>query len=161
MGNLALLSRSHTTNSAFFAHQRDAGGPLGPGGADWPLIYGNGRALPPPAHRLGANAVESDRAPHGWFPEPTQIKLKKGDVVLAHYLTGHGPVENASDQTRYMIYFRLVHGQSDLPWANGAEGRAADALCDPWLNWPGLAPAVKTAVQQEEAGAARGQQAKL
>jgi hypothetical protein len=86
-GNLGLLPYSHTTNAEFFSHQRSSGGPLGPGGYDWKLIYGNGRALPPPSHTLPGAVQGGDGT---WFPRPEQIKLRCGDAVLAHYLTGHG-----------------------------------------------------------------------
>ncbi len=143
-GNLGLLPYSHTSNAQFFSRQRDAGGPLGPGGYDWQLTFGNGRALPPPAHSL-PGAVQGEDGT--WFPRPDQIKLQCGDAVLVHYLTGHGPMMNYSNETRYMIYFRLIHSESVLP--HQGTGRAAAALCDPWLNWPGLADAVVVAGQPQ------------
>lgn len=135
-GNLALLSRSHTANAAFFAAQREAGGPLGPGGPGFPLTFGTGRALPPPSHQLpGVTGADGAH-----YPRPTQARLQPGDVVLAHYLTGHGPVENRSDRTRYMVYFRLSHADSNTP--HQGEGRSGASLCDAWHNWPGLRPAI-------------------
>lgn len=138
-GNLGLLPRSHKVNAEFFRHQRDAGGPLGPGGPDWPLVFGNGRALPPPAHSM-EGAVKGEKDEDGaseWYPKPKQMKLRAGDAVLAHYLTGHGPMENLGDDTRYMIYFRVFNAKSG-PIPHQGEGRAAMALCDEWLSWPGL-----------------------
>jgi hypothetical protein len=53
---------------------------------------------------------------------------------------------NHSDETRYMIYGRLIHSDSVLP--HQGVGRAAQALCAPWLNWPGLADAVAVVASQ-------------
>jgi hypothetical protein len=139
----------------FFAHQRDGGGPLGPGGYDWPLTFGHGRALPPPAKRLPGAVLADDGL---WYPRPEQIKLRAGDAVLAHYLTAHGPMEHHGGEARMMIYFRVTHLGVQLPHrgypitsdrvapvprrgSGSGASRGAMALCDPWHNWEGLSRA--------------------
>lgn len=111
-GNFAVLPKSHVSNSRFFAHQLAHGGPLGPGGYEWPLEpwkreagsnasrgsppYLRARMIPPPTRALGAGATEwRDAVPDGpptsrYFPDGTQMLLRQGDAVLVHYLTCHG-----------------------------------------------------------------------
>ena len=75
--------------------------------------------------------------------------------LLRSYLTGHGPLQNHADEPRYMVYFRVTHSGVETP--HYGTGRGADALCDPWLNWPGL----RGAVLEEQAAGASSASAKL
>lgn len=62
-----------------------------------------------------------------WYPRPTQVKLRAGDVVLAHFLTAHGAVEHHGSEARMMIYFRVTHSGVLVP--HFGTGRGAAALC--------------------------------
>ena len=61
---------------------------------------------------------------------PLQITGRAGDVVLAHYLLGHGVAPNVSPHVRYMCFFRLT--------AIDHEQTRWEAMCDPWLQWKGI-----------------------
>jgi hypothetical protein len=135
-GNFAILPQSHLSNSRFFAHQREHGGPLGPGGYDWPLEpwarepgsnasrgsppHLRSRMIPPPTRSLGGNATEwQDTTPGGpatprHFPSGEQQLLRRGDVVLAHFLTCHGEMlVHGGDRSRDMVFFRVHHKLSE------------------------------------------------
>jgi hypothetical protein len=61
---------------------------------------------------------------------PRQITGRAGDVILAHYLLGHGVACNVSPHVRYMCFYRLVatdHAQTR--W---------ESMGDPWLQWHGM-----------------------
>ncbi|MDF2958691.1 MAG: Protein involved in biosynthesis of mitomycin antibiotics/polyketide fumonisin [Paenibacillus sp.] len=62
------------------------------------------------------------------LPEPVQITGKAGDVVLAHYLLGHGVTTNVSPNIRYACFFRLYH--IDHEWDR--------VMKDKWLYYPGI-----------------------
>ena len=55
-----------------------------------------------------------------------------------------------------MVYFRVTHSGVETP--HYGTGRGADALCDPWLNWPGLRGAV---LEEQAAAGASSASAKL
>jgi hypothetical protein len=59
-----------------------------------------------------------------------QITGKAGDVVLAHYLLGHGVAPNLSPHVRYACFFRL--------YAVDHERTRWESMCDPWLQWHGM-----------------------
>ena len=62
------------------------------------------------------------------LPSPTQIKGRRGDVLLAHYLLGHNIGGNyESALVRRALYWRLR--------APGHGRRWAEALADPWLEY--------------------------
>jgi hypothetical protein len=62
---------------------------------------------------------------------PRQITGRAGDMVLAHYLLGHGVAPNLSPHIRYMCFFRL----SSIDY----EQTKWQSMCDPWLQWKGIA----------------------
>lgn len=65
------------------------------------------------------------------LPEPTQVRGRRGDVLLAHYLLGHNIGGNyQSDRTRRAIYWRLR--------APGHDDRWAKCLADPWFEYESL-----------------------
>jgi hypothetical protein len=58
---------------------------------------------------------------------PRQITGHAGDMVLAHYLLGHGVAANVSPHIRYACFFRLSAIDHDQArW---------ESMCDPWLQW--------------------------
>lgn len=58
---------------------------------------------------------------------PRQITGRAGDMVLAHYLLGHGVAANVSPYIRYMCFFRLSSiDHEQTKW---------ESMCDPWLQW--------------------------
>ena len=59
---------------------------------------------------------------------PTPVRARRGDVLLAHYLLAHETGPNLSARTRRAVYYRLS--------AEGHDGRSADILVDPWLEYP-------------------------
>ena len=87
------------------------------------------------AEYFGASGPEGFAAAGGYpdieLPEPTQVRGRRGDVLLAHYLLGHNIGGNdESDRTRRAIYWRLR--------AEGHEARWDKCLCDPWLEYAGV-----------------------
>ena len=63
-------------------------------------------------------------------PPPQQITARKGDVVLAHYLLGHGVATNCAANPRYAVFFRLSSTDHVAP--------AWESMADEWLHWPGM-----------------------
>jgi hypothetical protein len=65
------------------------------------------------------------------LPEPTQVRGRAGDVLLAHYLLGHNIGGNyESDRTRRAVYWRLR--------TPGHTARWSECLADPWADFPRL-----------------------
>lgn len=61
---------------------------------------------------------------------PEQFTGKAGDAALCHYQLGHGIAGNISPNTRYAIFFRLVHiDHEQYHW---------ECMTDIWKEWPGL-----------------------
>lgn len=48
------------------------------------------------------------------LPKPVQLRVKPGDVVIAHYLLGHGIAQNFSPTIRYTVYFRATHPERNI-----------------------------------------------
>ncbi|NKB67950.1 MAG: hypothetical protein GKR89_12890 [Candidatus Latescibacteria bacterium] len=154
-GNFAVLRGSHTANAAFFAQQAAAGGPLGPGGPDWPLEpwhreegsnssrgqrpHLKARMIPPPTRAMGDSPRYVDG---GWWPSGTQQLLHTGDVVLAHYLACHGESRHAGKEPRKMVFFRVKHRRHTQyrPGEHHTDQmqHMTAVLSDPWLEWEGL-----------------------
>jgi ectoine hydroxylase-related dioxygenase (phytanoyl-CoA dioxygenase family) len=63
---------------------------------------------------------------------PRQITAHAGDIILAHYLLGHGVAANVSPHIRYACFFRLC--------AVDHEQTRWESMCDPWLQWPPMRP---------------------
>jgi hypothetical protein len=61
------------------------------------------------------------------LPEPLQLKVKAGDMVLAHYQLPHTNSANLSHAIRYAVYFRVHH--ADKP------KDSPDVLKDIWKYW--------------------------
>ena len=68
------------------------------------------------------------------LPEPVQLKVKAGDMVLAHYQLAHTASANLSDDVRYAVYIRMHH--TDRP------KDSIDVLGDIWRYWDGMADLV-------------------
>ncbi len=64
------------------------------------------------------------------LPEPVQIRLRKGDLLLSHYQLGHAPAPNLSSQVRYAVFFRLYHEAHDAD--------DLEILADIWREFPSL-----------------------
>jgi hypothetical protein len=161
-GNFAVLRGSHIANAAFFAQQAAAGGPLGPGGPDWPLepwrreegsnaSRGQGlelraRMIPPPTRAMGDSPRYVGTPENGdWWPSGTQQLLPAGDAVLAHYLACHGESRHAGKEPRKMVFFRVKH-RRHTEYRPGEHHTSemqhmTAVLSDPWLEWEGLGAA--------------------
>ncbi|HCK12491.1 TPA: hypothetical protein DHW51_00095 [Candidatus Poribacteria bacterium] len=158
-GNFAVLRGSHIANAVFFAQQAAAGGPLGPGGLDWPLEPWHreqgsnasrgqwpevrARMIPPPTRAMGDSPqYVGSPANGGWWPSGTQQLLRTGDAVLAHYLACHGESRHAGKEPRKMVFFRIRHHQH-TEYRPGEHHTSemlhmTAVLSDPWLEWEGL-----------------------
>jgi hypothetical protein len=64
------------------------------------------------------------------LPPPVQIKVKAGDMILAHYQLGHTASTNLSQAIRYAVYIRMHH--ADRP------KDSLDVLTDIWKYWYGM-----------------------
>ena len=158
-GNFAVLRGSHLTNAAFFAHQASKGGPLGPGGPDWPLEPWHRqpgsnasrgqwpdvrpRMIPPPTRSMGDSPRYVGESDNGsWWPSATQQLMSKGDAVIAHYLTCHGESRHVGKKPRNMVFFRIkhhLHTEYRPRDHKTAEMRyMTEVLSDPWLEWSEL-----------------------
>jgi hypothetical protein len=98
-GNLWVWPGTHETHAAFFA-------------------------------RRGAQGfAEAAGYPNVELPEPTQIRGRRGDLLLAHYLLGHNIGGNyESNRTRRALYWRLRAPDHVDRWA--------ESLADPWAEFP-------------------------
>ena len=71
-----------------------------------------------------------DGMPRVDLPTPQQLHVEPGDIVLAHYLLGHGAALNFSPHIRYAVFFRLYHvDHDDMKW---------DSMENPWMAWDGM-----------------------
>jgi len=97
---------------------------------------GNFTVWPGTHHRYAAHFCE-----HGYkslvngtptidIPEPVQIIGRAGDVVIAHYLLGHGLGSHVGSHIRYGLFFRVKHPNH--------MDHQEQALTDPMFEWPGL-----------------------
>jgi len=64
--------------------------------------------------------------------DPIQLKVKAGDIVLAHYQLAHTIAPNISSNIRYAIYFRL-HSENHKP-----ETYRPETLTNIWLDYPSM-----------------------
>lgn len=64
------------------------------------------------------------------LPEPVQIKVKAGDMILAHDQLAHAAAANLSPAIRYAVYIRMHH--ADRP------KDSLDVLTDLWKYWYGM-----------------------
>lgn len=79
-----------------------------------------------------------DGLPKVDMPQPHQVPVEPGDVVLAHYQLAHGTAPNVSPHVRYAIYFRVTHPSHDR-----ANWQAP--MKDIWMHWPGMKEIVSQA----------------
>ena len=142
-GNVGLLKGAHHEIERFFTAQRDAGGPLGPDGPNWPRIdesAPNGAGL-----RHYPDAVREAFAPHGtttadgkFWPRPTLLRMAPGDAAIVLHATPHSATRVESEAPRLMAYFRVSSGNRPA----SKRRVAPEALCDIWREWPGMADVV-------------------
>lgn len=138
-GNLGLLRGAHHHIEAFFQWQREQGGPLGPEGPGWPrenvqAPNGHGLVHYPERVRQRYRRGAAFTADGVAWPKPTFMRLRPGDAVVVHHATPHSATRVLTSQPRLMVYFRCISGSR--PAANLAV--YPDALCDIWLEWPGV-----------------------
>jgi hypothetical protein len=142
-GALGVLDGMHTEMAAFFRRQQAAGGPIGPGGPQWPrenydAENGHGLYMVPP-FLSNATRHGSIAGPGGLkFPRPTLVNLAVGDAVICHHLIPHSPTQNNGPEPRIQVYFRLV--RTDRP--DGCAKAFPAAEMDPLLEWNGVREAV-------------------
>jgi len=67
------------------------------------------------------------------LPEPYQIRVRPGDVVLAHHGMPHTVAPNHSPDIRYALYFRVHSKQRAIPWQPRPE-----AMSDIWMEFEGM-----------------------
>ena len=147
-GNLGVLAGAHHAMTEFFCHQRDAGGPLGPDGPDWPRVDTDapnscGLRHYPEAVRAAFADGAARTADGKLWPKPTLLCLAPGDAVVALHTLPHCGTRVAGPDPRLMAYFRVTSGAR--PTGNRAV--YPDALCDPWIEWP----VIRATVQQMHA----------
>ena len=138
-GNLGLLRGAHHEIETFFTKQRELGGRLGPDGPNWDRIHteapnGYGLRHYPEQVRdaFSEGAAQTDDG-RNW-PRPTFIRVKPGDAVLFLHAVPHSASRNESDEPRLMLYFRLTSSLRPKQFHTSYP----DALCDAWLEWPGM-----------------------
>ncbi len=68
------------------------------------------------------------------FDNPHVVKVRRGGVVFAHYLTAHGIFENAAPHVRMALYFR-VNATTQSARLEAKTGDQYAALKDPWMDW--------------------------
>jgi hypothetical protein len=71
-----------------------------------------------------------DGMPKVAMPEPVQLSVRAGDLVLAHYQLAHAAVQNVSPHPRYAIFFRLTHVDH--------ESQRWETMTDIWREWEGM-----------------------
>lgn len=69
------------------------------------------------------------------LPRPIQLKVKAGDMILAHYQLAHTAASNMTSAVRYAVYFRFHH--TDKP------KDSLDVMGDIWRYWDGMADVVR------------------
>lgn len=69
-----------------------------------------------------------------WLGPGEPLLVRRGDVVLAHFLLGHNIGGNTSDDVRRILYYRLA--------ADGHRQRWAQTFLDPFVEYPSLRPLV-------------------
>jgi hypothetical protein len=102
-GNLHVWSGSHVGHSQLF-HER--------GTRVLQPVYGHPTMLDPPV-QPGVRE---------------EVRGRRGDLVLAHFLTGHNGGGNLGAHTRRTIYYRLA--------TPGHPARWEEAFLDPWTEYP-------------------------
>ena len=150
VGNLALLRGAHHHFDRFFRFQRDEGGPLGPDGPEWPRVdtdapNGCGLRHYPEyvreQYRDGAGKTSDGRI----WPRPTLIKMNLGDALLVLHAVPHSSTRCEGAEPRLMSYFRLTSASRPKEM-----GRVhPDALCDCWMEWPGMRETVARMREQD------------
>jgi Phytanoyl-CoA dioxygenase (PhyH) len=68
--------------------------------------------------------------PPAWFGPGEPLLVRRGDVLLAHFLLGHNTGDNTSAETRRILYYRLA--------AEGHSERRVDTFLDPFTEYPSL-----------------------
>ena|SRR5579883_56977 len=64
------------------------------------------------------------------MPKPVGVTGRAGDIVIAHYMLGHGASANISPHIRYGIFFRL--------WHKDQSRDSLETMTDLWKYWPGI-----------------------
>lgn len=106
--------------------------------SDLPEPYAGNFTAWPGSHRTyetyfreqGAQALINGLPPVE-IGKPEQLIGLAGDAVLCHYQLGHGNAGNISPNTRYALFFRLVHvDHENYHW---------ECMTDIWREWAGMA----------------------
>lgn len=92
-----------------------------------------------PAQKRGATQGGRSEGAAGCLDlgEPQQLRLRQGDVVLAHSLLAHRRGQNWSESLRCMAFFRLRPAERQPDWQEGL-------LEDPFVNLRGVVAAATT-----------------
>ena len=144
-GNVGLLKGAHHEMERFFRAQRDAGGPLGPDGPRWPRIDQDApnrsglRHYPDAVREACKDGVRTSDGK--FWPRPTLLRLAPGDAAIILHATPHSATRVETSEPRLMAYFRIT--SPARPSASNAA--YAEALCDIWRGWPGMAEVVADA----------------
>ena len=143
-GNLGLLRGAHHDIEAFFQHQQNLGGPLGPDGPDWERFDNSApnkcglRHYPESVREKFTEGAEYTSDGRSW-PRPTLVKAKPGDAILVLHSVPHCATRVSTEEPRLMIYFRLTSANRPA----GNETIYPEALCDIWLEWDGMRDTVQ------------------
>jgi Phytanoyl-CoA dioxygenase (PhyH) len=98
----------------------------------WP---GTHRAQEAYFRERGPDALLASRAyPDIAHPEPTQVRGRVGDLLLAHYMLSHNIGGNTSGNVRRVVYYRLQR--------EGHRDRWRECLQDLWLEYDAVRAAL-------------------
>ena len=134
-GQFAARKDPHESVQSFFCYQRDQGGPIADGGANWPrLIAGSkGRAFAgsmPEATEQSYRINENNLS--GWpWREWTPVLMEEGDVVVALHSLSHTATPN------------LNGAFLDSPGHYDPFEYSIEKLCDHWSEWKGMSQFLK------------------
>ena len=154
-GNLGVLKGSHKINELCFQEQLKLGGPLGPGGPNWPLKdnVSNGFIHYPPSLQKYYPKHEAKASFNRQFdlnPKPTLVRLNEGDIVIAHFSTLHAATRNLSSDVRYQLYFRPVCENAVKRRRTKNKDIMSKNLIDIWCDWDGMKEIVVDNYKEEE-----------
>ena len=153
VGNVEVLKGAHHKMEAFFKMQLEKGGPLGPGGPDWPrennqAPNGHGLCHYPDSVREAFRRGAAKTSDGFFWPRPTMIRAKRGDAIIIHFALPHSATRVDGPDPRLMIYFRVSPLTGSSPdWPRVPYPRA---LYDIWNEWIGMSNIIELEKSQSK-----------
>ena len=119
-GQFSVRRGAHEAVQAFFQMQRDAGGPIGGGGPQWPRLLPMGddgafAGIMPPAMVASYPDTRFEHDEWPW-PELTPVLMEEGDAVIALHSMPHTATPNLSDDPRMNVFFRIRRASPENPY---------------------------------------------